>query len=622
MCGICGIIKKQKIETDDIKKVGLMNKKLDKRGPDDAGFFNDEQIAIAMRRLSIIDIEGGNQPLYNEDKTIILVVNGEIYNYVELRDDLKKQGHLFNTESDCETIVHAYEEYGENFLNYLRGMFSLCLYDKKRKKIILARDRIGEKPLYILKEGGRITFSSEMKSIITALPDDEIKIDNDSLRLFFYYRYVPEPRTMIKGICKLPAGKFMSIDLNDFTSVIKPYWDINEIKEKITNPSDAIKNRLEEIEQIIIRSDVPVGISLSGGIDSSLISVLSHKYSPKKLHAFCVGYPGYPENDERLKAAKLAAQLELKFHDIQITNNEFESDFEKIVYLMDDPIADIAAYGYYRVAKKAREENVPVLLSGFGGDELFWGYEWAVKAVKINKLKQRRTGKMILFLLSLKNLRKLLIHNPVKVIRSILQDIANDKFNLFDFEYSFKRMGAQEKDVFTKDFLSLTEADLPHSLGITKKEIDPSVAATINLIKIWMQSNCIPLGDRLSMANSVELRLPLLDYKLIEDVVGLRKQSSNDYKLGYKKWLIDAAKHLLSPEIINRQKQGFNPPSEEWMNSVVNKYSSQIMNGFLIRNNILNKNYLLSSLNSARPNKEFLYKVVLMEVWLKIFLKN
>ncbi|RMD59509.1 MAG: asparagine synthase (glutamine-hydrolyzing), partial [Nitrospirae bacterium] len=329
---------------------------------------------------SIIDPLGGWQPLYNEDKNIVLIANGEIYNYIEIRQMLKDKGHNFRTKSDCEVIPHLYEEYGIDCVKHLRGMFALALWDVLNKRLLLARDRMGEKPLYVYEDKDFLLFSSELRSIMSSGLIKPLLSPN-STHLYFHYQYIPEPMTAVEGVYRLLAANILLLDTNEWSITKNCYWRMEDVEPIKGEPGDEIKRQLEEISSIVIRSDVPIGVALSGGLDSSIVAAISAKKYPGTIHAFSVGYPGHPPYDEREEAKALADHLKMPFFDVELTVNDMTDFFPELVLCRDEPIADISGYGYYAVMKLAKEHDVPVMLQGHGGDELFWGYSWLSRAV-------------------------------------------------------------------------------------------------------------------------------------------------------------------------------------------------------------------------------------------------
>ncbi|HEV8158639.1 MAG TPA: asparagine synthase (glutamine-hydrolyzing), partial [Pyrinomonadaceae bacterium] len=288
MCGISGIITKEKLSPELKAAVSRMSAAQIHRGPDGAGEFSSDNIALGMRRLSIIDPNGGWQPLYNEDKSLALIINGEIYNYIELRERLKASGHRFRTDADGEVILHLYEENDADFISHLRGMFAFALWDEKRRRLILARDRMGEKPLYLYERDGELFFASELKGLLRSnfVP---FELDARAVNLYFYYQYVPEPLTAVKNVRKLDAARMLILDVENWRITEKTYWKMEDAPPIEGEPRDVIREKLEEVSKLIVRSDMPVGVALSGGLDSSIVAAFAAKQQPN-LHAFSVGY--------------------------------------------------------------------------------------------------------------------------------------------------------------------------------------------------------------------------------------------------------------------------------------------------------------------------------------------
>src|SRR2546428_3119289 len=322
MCGIAGILSREELQPAQLEQLTRMSGALTHRGPDGAGEFQAAHVALAMRRLSIIDPRTGWQPLYNEDHSVAVIANAEIYNYVELREELGARGHRFRTHGDIEVIPHLYEEHGEACVDHLRGMFAFALWDARRRRLMLARDRMGEKPLYLCQRNGQLVFASELRALLRSgvVP---VVLDPRGIDLFFHYQYVPEPFTPVMGIRKLPAGHRLTATVQPWTIEETCYWRMEDAPPVEGDPALLIRAELEKISEIVIRSDVPVGIALSGGVDSSAIAVLAGRRYRDTMHAFSAGYPGRPRSDERADARVLAAHLGMAFHDVEIDTAAF-----------------------------------------------------------------------------------------------------------------------------------------------------------------------------------------------------------------------------------------------------------------------------------------------------------
>src|SRR5215207_4131121 len=373
MCGISGIISGGRVTPGDMARVASMSRALGHRGPDDSGMFGAPHVALAARRLSIIDLGGGRQPLYNADRSLALVANGEIYNHEELRRRLEARGRRFTTGSDCEAILHAYAEYGTACVEHLRGMFAFALWDDARRRLLLARDPLGEKPLYLYERDGRLIFASEMKALLRS-GEVPFELDPEAVDLFFHYQYVPEPRTAVRGVRKLDAARLLVVEVEPWRVEERCYWRMEDAPPLAGDAPALLRGQLEAVGELITRADTPVGVALSGGRDSSAVAAVAARHRGE-LHAFSVGYPGRPEGlDERDEALALARHLRLPFHEVEVETREVVEFFAELNYWRDDPVADYAGHAYYAVMRRAREEGVPVVLQGQGGDELFWGY--------------------------------------------------------------------------------------------------------------------------------------------------------------------------------------------------------------------------------------------------------
>lgn len=616
MCGIAGLVSRAQISSEQRAQVKQMNAALAHRGPDGAGEFHDSHLTLAMRRLSIIDVSGGQQPLYNESGSLAVVCNGEIYNYVELRDELRGRGHRLSTQSDVETLVHLYEDHGLDFVDHLRGMFAVALWDKERQRLILARDRMGEKPLYLWQSGDQLAFASEIKSLIQILPKG-LEVDPSALDLYLHLQYVPEPQTLLRDVHKLPAAHLCIVDVASWQIKYHRYWDVANVPAIQAEPIQRLRDEMDAVTTLTLRSDVPVGVALSGGLDSGGIAALAAPRYRGTLHAFSVGYPDRPKYDEREQARDLAERLGLPFHEIELSTERMIDLFPALVAHADDPIADIAAYGYYAVTQLAREHNVPVMLSGIGGDELFWGYAGVNAMVRENEIKSQL--RFVSPLLSQLPWDKT---NRFVRLRRLCASPAN---RLLLWETNPDLAHAQQRlpTFYSKTFFEQLAPDncfAPQVIETGWEDVPMAVSKVV--FDTWLVSNCIALGDRLSMAWSVELRLPLVDYRLVEVVMGLRK-AHPDHRLPPKTWLKQVLRGSIPDEVLDRPKQGFNPPVDEWTLGVIQRYGDKVQNGFLASKGIVRGDEwrVLKDQTLARQCRRHLaFKVVLLEVWCRHFL--
>ena len=596
MCGIAGIATRERIQPCHLEHLDRMSRSLIHRGPDGAGGFHAEQIAIAMRRLSIIDLATGQQPLVDENEELVLICNGEIYNFVELRESLKARGHVFRTGSDCETILHLYQDHGVDCVQHLRGMFAFTLWDPRRKRLLIARDRMGEKPLYVYEKDGLVVFGSELKTLLHSglVP---FRLDPRAVDRYFHYHYVPEPLTPVEGVRKLGAGCLLTIDLEPWKVEERCYWRMDDAPPIDDDPARRIREELETVSELVIRSDVPVGIALSGGLDSSAIAVLAARKYPGVMNAFSVGYTDRPRTDERGQAKELADLLHLPFHEIEIDPAEVVASFTDVVRWQDDPIADMSGFGYHAVARASRAQGVPVLLQGQGGDELLWGYAWVRAALRQSRRKAGiGNGKAPRFLDYLE-LRWPRLH-PRRApmdwlitwggLRTSWEAYERDRSGpperlvFYDLTDQFRLASRHAPRVYTSQFLeTVGMANAAEVFTEPRPWTNLDVAITRLICQTYLLENGIAQGDRLSMANSVELRLPLVDYRLVETVIGLRKARS-DAGLPPKAWLREAMKGDLPEKVIQRRKQGFQAPMRDWYGPLFARHGRLLEGGALV----------------------------------------
>ena len=644
MCGIVGVLSRQSTDNQSSQNTNFKKalELLRSRGPDDLGLWQDNYIQLGHTRLSILDLSPlGHQPMSYQNQRFWIAFNGEIYNYLELREELLNLGHKFTSKTDTEVLLASYCQWGESCLEKLRGMFAFGIWDKQRQTLFLGRDRCGEKPLYYWYDANSFYFASELKALIALLPQLP-QLDPVAIDLFLHYQYVPEPLTPLTDIFKLPAAHCLSLECQNWQPQLRQYWNLAQVPPVTGDPIELIRQELDRSIELTLRSDVPVGIALSGGIDSGAIAVLAAAKYRDTLQAFSVGYPGRPAYDEREQAEQLAKSLGLPFFDVELSTKELVNFFPYLVAACDDPIADIAAYGHYAVMKQASDRGIKVMLSGLGGDELFWGYPWVAKAAQLTQHKQQFlqssplpqwTWKIIWDRLEQITQRRLYhrLTYSQKVpglFSSILQKLLD--ISLLTPQYPNQAICQNLKFDFIKDINYLSQlytSDLARQIPPRNPyrifELLPSASSDIPvqicqlLFGTWLVSNCLALGDRVSMASSVETRIPFLDYKLVELVIGLRK-AQPDLNFGQKYWLKSALKEILPDEVLNRKKQGFQPPVQEWMRAIIHEYRDWLKSGYLVELKIISGEVLakmLKNVELASQNLFVLYKLILLEIW-------
>jgi len=597
------------------------------RGPDGVGGFRAPHVALGACRLSIIDVPGGGQPLSNEDGTLALVANGEIYNFIELRQELECRGHRFRTGSDCETILHLYEDHGTGCLEHLRGMFAFALWDGPRRRLMLARDRMGEKPLYLHLSPGRLTFASELRALLRCGWID-LKLDPAAVNRYFHYQYVPEPGTPVAGVRKLPAAHWLTIDAESWTVSETCYWRMLDAPPREEDPARAIRAELEELGRLVIRADVPVGIALSAGIDSSAVAALAARTYPGTLQAFSVGYPGRPATDERAEARQLAEHLRLAYHEVEISVDQVVDFFPTLVSLRDDPIADISGHGYYAVMRLARDRGVPVMMQGQGGDELFWGYPWVGRAAieTVGKAQRQARTESPAAIPAPTALATEEGNPPVAGLAQAWRWLQRrredppDRLRFYDmtpdYQIALREMPALYEQPFRREIAGDDPADV-FTLPAPWPPVPPLMTRLI--CDTYLLENGIAQADRLSMASSVELRLPLVDYRLVETVIGLRKVRS-DLNLPPKTWLKEAVGDLLPEWVFARPKRGFTPPVLRWHRALFATYGGLLTGGRLVEAGVLRPRKARELAEGPFPPKAIApisFKALVLELWLR-----
>lgn len=564
MCGINGYVQFEKsLKPGEIEGlINLMNDKIIHRGPDEDGVFACDSLGLGMRRLSIIDISTGKQPIYNEDKSLVIVLNGEVYNYKALREDLLKKGHIFTTTSDTETVLHCFEEYGVGCLDKLNGMYAFAIYDFKNQKVTVARDRIGEKPLYYYSDGEKLLFASELKSII-ASGMVEKKICKEALCQYLQLTYIPAPLTILENVYKLCPGNYMEIDINGGFE-IKTYWNVTYSEKTLITDYEECKRELRKamfnaVEECMV-SDVPVGAFLSGGIDSTTIVGIMSKISSKPIDTFTIGYKEkqYDESDR----AKLTSELHKTNHHIfTLDYNDALPELEKLVGNIDEPFADSSLIPTYMVSKFARQ-HVKTILTGDSGDELFGGYEkyligyYAGKFNKIPSFMQKGIKKVVYAMPP----QNTLARRARKVIDTSQMDIFEQRRNLMCL--AFKNVELPK--LLSEEYNLTGTTDFIRSYYDTyANDIDEMSCALYTDLKVVLEGDMLPKVDRASMLNSLETRVPMLHREVVELAARIPikyKINSQNKKIILKETFSD----IIPPALLTASKKGFAVPIAFW----------------------------------------------------------
>jgi asparagine synthase (glutamine-hydrolysing) len=629
MCGIVGFLTSKTQNIPDYGVLRQMRESLVHRGPDDLGEYIralDERgpfVFFGHRRLSIIDLGTGHQPLSNEDETVWIVFNGEIYNFRELREELKGRGHQFRTQSDTEVIAHAYEEYKENCFKYFNGMFAIAIWDEKGKRLVLARDRLGKKPLYYSLINKTFIFASELKAIM-AYPSFPRKVDPVSFMKYLFFEFIPCPHTIFKDANKIPAASYLLWDENEIE--VKQYWSPFDSKrgEEKFSETEAELRMMELLKESVKRrliSDVPLGVFLSGGIDSSTVAALAQKEVPGKIKTFSISFddPSFDESKYALLASKY---IGTEHYEQRMTPNDLLNIIPSLPDILDEPMADASILPTFLLSKFTRQ-HVTVALGGDGGDELFAGYPTYV-AHKLARHYERFLGVFHPVIARLANLLPVSDDNisfdfKVKKFLSGIgypNGIRNSVWlGSFSFEENEKVLSPEFHQRFNRDQLieeiSSYGEEYPDEDLITKLQyLD---------MRLYLQESILVKVDRASMASSLEVRAPFLDHELVEFVMGLPSErklkgltSKYILKKSMRTWLPD--------EIIQRKKKGFGVPIAKWVKGPLRElFEGLLFSDRIKREGFLNPAYVTTllhdHLDNKKDNRKKLWTLLMWQLW-------
>jgi asparagine synthase (glutamine-hydrolysing) len=626
MCGIAGFIdlwdqRATRGRDDRAAILENMCEVIRYRGPDDSGFLVKDGVALGMRRLSIIDLSGGHQPISGEDGTATVVFNGEIYNFRDLQTQLEGQGHKFRTRSDTEAIVHAYEQYGTACVDHLRGMFAFAIWDDKQKTLFIARDRTGEKPLYYtLTPTGTLVFGSELKSLLEH-PAVTRDTSAESLDAYFSLGYVPDPLSIFKGIKKLPAGHFLTF--SNGRLLTKQYWDFtyetSGTRRREEDYLEELRELLDEAVRIRLVSDVPLGAFLSGGVDSSTVVALMARHMSQPVKTFSIGF--LEDSYSELKYARQTAKKYGTDHHEFFVTPEICNVVDDLAWHFDEPFADSSAIPTYVVSKLARE-HVTVVLSGDGGDELFAGYTRYVTERKRRKygLLPRRFRRGLMEPVS-----HYLPHGAWG--RNFLHNVALDPIDRY-FDNVSIFTGLNKRSLYTADFFQALGNN--SHVGASFQEYGDKVGTNALLdallyidSKTYLPGDILTKVDRMSMAVSLEARVPLLDHKLIDFVTRIpasMKMAGLETKHLFKRAVAD----LVPEEILTRPKQGFGVPIQQWINQQLRERIRDTLTDSRFRERgIISPKYtdvLLDEHERGRRDHSMaLWSLLMLELWHQAF---
>lgn len=628
MCGIFGVLKLDGVLDREESFLSRATDLLIHRGPDASGQFLNPQVYLGHRRLSIIDLHTGDQPMFNEDGSVCVIFNGEIYNFQEIRRDLEARGHLFKTNSDTETIVHAYEEWETSCVDRFRGMFAFAIWDQKRQKLFAARDRLGIKPFFYGTYEGQFFFASEMKAILhqRTFPRE---MDQDALAAYFTLGYIPAPWTIFRHIRKLPAGHTLEIENGGMR--IRPYWDIQFQPDRSKSEKyfiDGFMGLLEEAVSLRMISDVPLGAFLSGGIDSGTIVALMARHATEPINTCCMGFGGDVGGylDERAFAREVASRYGCD-HREYVVDPDPRGILEDIVRSFDEPFADHSTIPSYYLCKATREK-VTVALSGLGGDEAFGGYERYL-GFRLSSLYNRIPW----------FLRE-------KVLRALIEQIPERADGHYTVNHlkRFVRSAGKPQDLRYLGFITMGNgghlfsdsagyqqglervADLYLHYFNSENASDPMDRVFYCDIKTYLPEDILACTDRMSMAHSLEVRVPFIDHKLLEFCAGI----PSEMKVGWrtkKRILRDASSPLLPESVTRHRKQGFVGPMTKWLRTDLRPFALRILS-----EKNLNRHGLLDAKSVARVmedhfnrreiNDRLIWALIVFQAWFEHYMEK
>ncbi len=618
MCGIAGIVHSDPNVHVTGESLRRMCDAIRHRGPDDDGYFAEGPAGLGMRRLSIIDVARGHQPIFNEDRSCVIVYNGEIYNHRDVRRELERRGHRYTTNSDTETILHAYEEYGDEFVTHLRGMFAIAIWDRPRRRLVLARDRMGKKPLYYTTPSGpsgRLAFGSELKAVL-ALGDVEKRIDPQAIVDYVAWGYVPDPRSIYEGIAKLPPAHMLVYENGGVT--VRRYWDVSYDRVESRRPEEFYIDRtleiLDEAVRIRLESEVPLGAFLSGGTDSSVVVALMARHSGERVKTFSIGFEERDYNE--LPYARRVAEHFGTDHHEELVRPDAERDVLALVRQFDEPFADSSMIPTYYVSRAARR-HVTVALSGDGGDELFAGYRRYVDDANVmiaNRIPAALRNAL---------LRPFAAALPPGT-RGI--DRIRDMIGSPDEQYLRRvthGLSSSTREIFADELLSRVQFTDP--AHVARPFLD-AIRATDALSRrqyldthTYLPGDILTKVDRASMMVSLEARAPLLDHVLAEFAATIptdlrMKGMTTKYLL--KK----VAERLMPAELVYRPKMGFGVPVAYWLKKEWAAHVDDLVTGEravargTFRPEFLRR-IVAEHRSGKRDNSGMLWTLMMLELW-------
>jgi asparagine synthase (glutamine-hydrolysing) len=625
MCGITGIFDTREQRPVDEGLLSRMNQLQFHRGPDEGGVHVEPGIGLAHRRLSIIDLTHGQQPLFNEDGSVVVVFNGEIYNFPDLTEELLEAGHRFKTHCDTEVIVHAWEEWGEACVERFRGMFAFAIWDRNCRTLFLARDRLGIKPLhYTLLPDGRLLFASEIKSLL-ACNDLSREIDPRAVEDYFSYGYIPDPRSIFANIYKLEPGHILTVRSGQRELLPRQYWDVPFVSNGVQQEQEAAEGLIEKLREAVdirLIAEVPLGAFLSGGVDSSAVVALMAGLSDKPVSTCSISF-GDPAFDESRYAAQVAEQFGTD-HQVEEVDPDDYALIDKLADLYDEPYADSSAMPTYRVCELAKK-RVTVALSGDGGDENFAGYRryrWQMYEERLRRIMPRGLRKPLFGMLG-RMYPKIDWAPRVFRAKSTFQSLARDSVEGYFHNFSILP-DALRSQLYSAGFQQ--QLDGYHGIEVFNRYLEHAPEHPLSMVqyldmKTYLSGDILTKVDRASMAHSLEVRVPLLDHQFVEWVSGLPPQmklAGNNGKYILKR----AFEPYLSKEILYRNKMGFAVPLAAWFRGALRqRIRAALLGPILSDTGIFNTGFLETLLDQhqsgQRDHSAVLWALLMFEAFVR-----
>lgn len=626
MCGICGVYNFDGRPADKTVLAG-MNSAIAHRGPDDEGYYFSGPIGIAMRRLSIIDLSTGAQPMSSRDGSLHIVYNGEVYNFKELRNELVAKGHTFVTTSDTEVVLHLYEEEGPECLKKLNGMFAFCIWDSRSRRLFLARDRIGIKPLFYYADHERLVFGSELKSIVKH-PGVPVSVDMQALYDYLSLNYMPVPSTAISGVLQLPPGHYMVVEGGRIS--VHQYWELS-----FTEENESPEKYAERVAALIktsvkrrLVSDVPFGAFLSGGVDSSIVVGLMSELMDEPVKTFSIGFE--EKSFSELPNAKEVASLFGTDHHELTVKPDMVDLLPKMVWHSDEPSADSSAIPVYYVSQLARE-HVTMVLTGDGGDEVFAGYDTYV-AQDIMKIYRMLPG-----FLRNRVIAPLVMRLPVSMTKVSLdfkakRFVSGAELDPLEAHYSWRRIfsESEKQELFEADALGSFKPSDTFRFFDEKFRLTAGMPMLNRMLfvdtRLYLPSDMLVKVDRMSMANSLEARVPLLDHELVE--LAAKIPVNQKLRRWDKKHMLKKAGSRTVPKrILSRKKQGFNVPVNVWLGGELKDLATDILSEKNIKDmGIFRPEYIRGLLDDhlslGKDNSFQLWGLITFFIWYDLFVKK